>query len=147
MSEDPRPIALASDHAGFALKAELAAALVEWGFAVEDLGTHDEASCDYPDYAHRLAESVVSGRCRLGVLVCGTGIGMGMAANRHGGVRAAVCSDPYAARMSRVHNDANVLCLGARVTGPGLARETLKAFVDAHFEGGRHAGRVRKIDP
>lgn len=146
MSEDAKPIALASDHAGFALKTELAAALVEWGYAVEDLGTHDESSCDYPDFAHRLAEMVASGRGRLGVLVCGTGIGMGIAANRHKGVRAAVCSDPYAARMSRLHNDANVLCLGSRVTGPGLARETLKAFLDGPFEGGRHANRVRKID-
>jgi ribose 5-phosphate isomerase B len=142
-----KTVALASDHAGYALKTELAGALVEWGYAVEDLGAHDTASVDYPDYAHRLAQAVSSGKCGCGVLVCGTGIGMGIAANRHRGVRAAVCTDPYAARMSREHNDANVLCLGSRVTGAGLARETLRAFLAATFEGGRHAARVRKLDP
>lgn len=142
-----RSLVVASDHAGHALKTEIAAALREQGWTVEDLGTHDAASCDYPDYAHLLAEAVVAGRHPLGVLVCGSGVGMGIAANRHRGVRAAVCSDPYSARMSREHNDANVLCLGARVVGAGLAQEIVAAFLAARFEGGRHARRVEKLDP
>jgi ribose 5-phosphate isomerase B len=141
-----KPLVIASDHAGFALKESLKQALGKWGVAITDLGTHSEASTDYPDYAHAVAEGVASGKYRLGVLVCGTGLGMSMAANRHRGVRAAVCTDPYAARMTRTHNDANVLCLGSRVTGAGLAEDVLKAFLDASFEGGRHAARVSKID-
>ena len=141
-----KPVVIASDHAGFALKESLKQALGRWGVEVVDLGTHSEASTDYPDYAHAVAEGIAGGKYRLGVLVCGTGLGMSMAANRHRGVRAAVCTDPYAARMTRTHNDANVLCLGSRVTGPGLAEDVLKSFLDAEFEGGRHAARVSKID-
>ena len=142
-----RSLVVASDHAGLALKTEIAATLREQGWTVDDLGTHDSQSCDYPDYAHRLAETIESGRHTLGVLVCGTGIGMSIAANRHRNVRAAACTDPYAARMSREHNDANVLCLGARIVGAGLAQDIVAAFLAARFEGGRHARRVDKLDP
>ena len=107
---------------------------------------HDTASTDYPDYAHRVADAVAAGR-GLGLLVCGTGVGMSMAANRHAGVRAALCADTFSARMTRLHNDANVLCLGARVVGGGLAQDIVDAFFGAEFEGGRHARRVSKIEP
>ncbi len=141
-----KPLAIASDHAGFGLKESLKQALTRWGVAFEDLGTHSEASIDYPDFAHALASGVATGRYSRGVLVCGTGLGMCMAANRHQGVRAATCTEAFAARMTRQHNDANVLCLGSRITGPGLAEEILKTFLDTSFEGGRHAGRVTKIE-
>ena len=144
--ESNKPLALGSDHAGFALKQQLKTALQQWGVAFEDLGTLSEASVDYPDFAHAVADGVASGKYRYGVLVCGTGIGVSMAANRHKGVRAAVCTDSYAARMTRQHNDANVLCLGARIIGPGVAEDALKTFLDTSFEGGRHAKRVAKID-
>jgi ribose 5-phosphate isomerase B len=120
--------------------------LAELGERFEDLGTHEERSCDYPDFAHAVARGVAEGRYRLGVLVCGSGIGMSIAANRHVGVRAALCTESYAARMSREHNDANVLCLGSRIVGPGVAEDALRAFLAARFEGGRHQGRVTKID-
>jgi len=139
-------IAIASDHAGFALKKELEAALVARLVTVEDLGTHDTTSADYPDYAHRLAEGVASGKWERGILVCGTGVGMSISANRHKGVRAVVCSEPYTARLSRQHNDSNVLCMGARVVGPGMALDILDAWLGAAFEGGRHAPRVAKIE-
>jgi ribose 5-phosphate isomerase B len=142
-----RRIAIGSDHAGFDLKEELETALVGQGHEVADLGTHDLTSTDYPDYAHPVARAVVEGKADLGILVCGTGIGMAMSANRHRGVRAAVCSEPFSARMARAHNDANVLCIGARVVGPGLALEMLEAFLGTDFEGGRHDRRVGKIDP
>ena len=141
-----RSVVVASDHAGLPLKRELVAALAEAGVRYEDLGTHDEASTDYPDYAHRVAEAISSGRHPLGLLVCGSGVGMSMAANRHSGIRAVVCSEPYSAAMARRHNDANVLCMGARVVGPGLAREILEAFLAQAFEGGRHQRRVEKIE-
>jgi ribose 5-phosphate isomerase B len=134
-----------SDHAGLALKQELVAVAAELGYEVRDLGTHTSDSTDYPDYAHRVATAVAAGE-GLGLLVCGTGIGMSMSANRHSGVRAALCGDGYSAMMARRHNDANVLCIGARVVGPGLAADILKAFLAASFEGGRHERRVNKID-
>jgi ribose 5-phosphate isomerase B len=140
------PIALGSDHAGFALKRELQAFLAKRGESVVDVGCHDEQSCDYPDFAHALATGLREGRYRMGILVCGTGVGMSMAANRHAGVRAALCSDEFTARMAREHNDANVLCVGSRVVGPGLAQEIVRAFLEGRFEGGRHARRVGKID-
>jgi ribose 5-phosphate isomerase B len=142
-----RRIVMGSDHAGFDLKEELERELAARGHAVTDLGTHDLTSTDYPDYAHPVARAVMEGEADLGVLVCGTGIGMAMAANRHRGVRAAVCSEPFSARMARAHNDANVLCIGARVVGPGLALEILEAFLGADYEGGRHDRRIGKIDP
>lgn len=147
MAMGGRRIAMGSDHAGFDLKEELERALVDRGYPVTDQGTHDVGSTDYPDYAHPVARAVVEGEADLGILVCGTGIGMAMAANRHRGVRAAVCSEPFSARMARAHNDANVLCIGARVVGAGLALEMLEAFLSTDFEGGRHNRRVGKIDP
>jgi ribose 5-phosphate isomerase B len=139
------PIALASDHAGHALKSELAAHLGRRGIPVLDLGTDGPESVDYPDYGHALAAAVRDGRAARGVLVCGTGIGVSIAANRHPGIRAAVCQDATTARLARQHNDANVLALGARIVGPEVARDCLDAFLDTPFEGGRHARRVEKL--
>jgi ribose 5-phosphate isomerase B len=143
---DSKPLAIASDHAGFKLKEQLKSALEELGFDFEDLGTMDETSCDYPDFAHAVATGVLSGQYQYGVLICGTGIGMSCAANRHRGVRAALCTESYAARMAREHNDANVLCIGSRIVGPGVAADILKTFLQTRFEGGRHGRRVDKID-
>lgn len=140
-------IAIGSDHAGFELKERIEAYLREVGHEVADVGTHCADSCDYPDIAHALSAQVKSGAAERGVLVCGTGVGVSIAANRHPEVRAVVCSEPLSARMARQHNDANVLCLGARVIGEGTAREVLDAFLDGVFEGGRHARRVAKINP
>lgn len=138
-------IAIASDHAGLALKAELVKTLTAKGHTADDLGTHNGESVDYPDFASAVAERVAQGGANLGVLVCGTGIGMSIVANKHRGVRAAHCHDEYEARLARGHNDANVLCLGERTVGPGLAKAILEAFLDARFEGGRHERRVQKI--
>lgn len=138
--------AVGADHAGFVIKERLAARLKALGHPVEDYGTHSEDSCDYPDYARLVAQSVAHGQADAGLLVCGTGIGMSMAANRRSGVRAARCCTAADARLAREHNDANVLCLGARVVSPGLAEEILDAFLSAGFAGGRHARRVAKID-
>jgi ribose 5-phosphate isomerase B len=134
-----------SDHAGLTLKQELIGIAAELGYEVRDIGTHTSDSTDYPDYAHQVASAVAGGE-GIGLLVCGSGIGMSMAANRHKGVRAAVCTDVFSAHVAREHNDANVLCMGARVTGPGLAVDILNAFLAARFEGGRHERRVNKID-
>ncbi|MEM9073617.1 MAG: ribose 5-phosphate isomerase B [Myxococcota bacterium] len=135
-----------SDHAGFDLKVTLAEAMREAGHEVQDLGTHDKDSTDYPDYAHAVAQAVLADAAALGVLVCGTGIGMCIAANRHAGVRAALCHDTFSAKATRAHNDANVLCLGSRVVGVGVAKDVLEAFLEGSFEGGRHARRVGKIE-
>jgi ribose 5-phosphate isomerase B len=144
----PIRLAIASDHGGFELKQRLLAWLAgRDGLAVTDLGTHGEAAVDYPDLAHALAEAVARGDFDRGILVCGTGIGMSMAANRHRGIRAALCTDPYMARMSREHNDANVLCLGGRVVGRSLAEEVVRAFLDGDFAEERHALRLAKLDP
>ena len=140
-----KTLIVGSDHAGFALKKELAAVAREAGYEVQDLGTDSTESTDYPDYAHKVAVAVADNGA-LGLLVCGTGIGMSMAANRHAGVRAALCGDIFSAAQSRAHNNANILCIGSRVVGPGLAGEILKAFLGADFEGGRHERRVNKID-
>lgn len=139
-------LAIGSDHAGFHLKAEFMEELQRQGYAVEDLGTFSTESCDYPDSARAVAQGVADGRYRLGILICGTGIGMSMAANKVPGVRAALCAEPFSAAMARAHNDANVLCLGARVVGPGLALQVLQAFLDGEFEGGRHQRRVDKLE-
>lgn len=138
-------IAIASDHAALALRGELRDWLSAAGHTVEDLGTHDTASVDYPDFAQRVAGKVASGEADRGVLICGTGQGMAIAANKVRGVRAAVVADPFSARMAMQHNDARILCLGARIIGASLAIECLAAWVDAAFEGGRHARRVGKI--
>ena len=140
-------IVLASDHAAIALKAELVEQLAARGEDVRDLGPSDETSVDYPDFAHRLVREIVDGRADRGILICGTGIGMSMAANRHPGIRAALCHDAYTAGMARAHNDANVLCLGARVLGGGVAAQIVEVFLDTGFEGGRHRHRVAKIEP
>ncbi|MBP1611697.1 MAG: rpiB [Acidobacteria bacterium] len=139
-------LAAASDHAGFPLKNHLVAWLSARGHEVIDLGTHSAESTDYPDFAHEVARRIASGEVERGLLVCGTGIGMSIAANRHAGVRAARCLTEYDARMARAHNDANVLALGERVTGAGLAEAILETFLATAFEGGRHARRVQKIE-
>jgi ribose 5-phosphate isomerase B len=139
-------LAAASDHAGFPLKNHLVAWLRARGHEVADLGTHSAESTDYPEFAHELARRVASGEFERGLLVCGTGIGMSIAANRHAGVRAARCLSEYDARMARAHNDANVLALGERVTGAGLAEAILETFLATAFEGGRHARRVDRIE-
>jgi len=139
-------LAAASDHAGFPLKNHLVAWLSARGHEVIDLGTHSAESTDYPDFAHEVARRIASGEIERGLLVCGTGIGMSIAANRHAGVRAARCLTEYDARMARAHNDANVLALGERVTGAGLAEAVLETFLATAFEGGRHARRVQKIE-
>lgn len=139
-------IIIGSDHGGFGLKKELERVLESMGVELEDVGCYDESSVDYPDYAHRVASSVAGGEFDRGILICGTGQGMAMAANRHRGVRAALCSDSFTAEMARSHNDANVLCLGGRVIGPGLAGRILRAFIETEFEAGRHSRRVDAIE-
>ena len=139
-------IPIASDHAGFELKEKVKARLAAMGFDVEDLGTSSTASTDYPDYAHALAREVEAGRARRGVLLCGTGLGMAYAANRHPHVRAAVAWAPEIAELARKHNDANVLSLPARFLSEADAEAILKAFLDTPFEGGRHQPRVDKIE-
>lgn len=136
---------IASDHAGFALKEALANALREAGKTVEDLGPTTDARTDYPDFARKVCAKVLE-TGNPGVLICGTGIGMSMSANRHRGIRAAVCTHEFHARAAREHNNANIICLGERVTAPGLAAELLRIFLSAPFTGGRHSARVEKIE-
>jgi len=137
-------IAIGADHGGYEMKEQLKALLVELGHEAVDVGCHSTLSVDYPDFASALSEQVVSGRCPLGILICGTGIGMSIAVNRDPKIRAALCHDEFTARLSREHNNANVLCLGARVTGPGLADAIVRTWLNAAFEGGRHQLRVSK---
>ena len=134
-----------SDHAGFDLKRDLVSFLEGQGHDVVDAGTTVKERCDYPDYASAVAGAVASGDADWGLLVCGTGIGMAMSANKVDGIRAAVVSDAFSARATRLHNDANVLCLGERVVGAGLAREILSAWLSAEDEGGRHQARIDKM--
>ena len=141
----PQVIAIASDHAGFELKSQLKAELAKLGFEAADLGTDGPGSVDYPDFANALAEALARGKADRGVLICGTGIGVSMAANRHRHVRAALVHDALGARLSRLHNDANVLCMGARLIGPDVAKDCLKVFLTTDFEGGRHQNRVAKL--
>jgi ribose 5-phosphate isomerase B len=138
-------IVFGSDHAGLALRAEAVRVATAAGFQVEDLGPFSSESVDYPDFAARVGQAVVEGRARLGVLVCGTGIGMSIAANKVKGVRAAHCTTEFEARMARAHNDANILCMGERVVGLGLGGAIVSAFLAQAFEGGRHQRRVDKI--
>ena len=145
----PRPtmrIAAGADHAGFELKQHLVAYLRERGHEVLDLGVDSPARSDYPDQAAAVARAIVAGTAERGLLVCGTGVGMAIAANKVRGVRAANCDDLFVARHARAHNDANILTLGARVVGAGLAEELLETFLETPFAGGRHAARVGKID-
>jgi ribose 5-phosphate isomerase B len=144
MQEDTM-IALGCDHGGYNLLGEIRALLDAKGLEYRDFGTFSEESCDYPDYARAAALAVSSGEAELGILVCGTGVGMSIAANKVRGVRAALCGDCFSAEMTRRHNDANVLCLGARVTGAGLALKITETFMETGFDGGRHARRVGKI--
>ena len=137
-----KKLVIGCDHAAPELKAIVRDHLIERGFDVTDVGTHTTDSCNYPDYAHALCEKIQSGECELGILICGTGIGMSMAANKHKGIRAACCSDTFSARLTRLHNDANVLCFGARVVGQGLAIDLADIFVDTEFEGGKHKTRI-----
>ena len=137
-----KKLVIGCDHAAPELKAIVRDHLIERGFEVIDVGTHTTDSCNYPDYAHALCKKIQSGECELGILICGTGIGMSMAANKHKGIRAACCSDTFSARLTRLHNDANVLCFGARVVGYGLALDLVDTFVDAEFEGGKHQKRI-----
>lgn len=141
----PGKLFIASDHAGLSLKTALAEHLSGQGWTLEDLGTHSGASCDYPDFAHSLCARVLETGCK-GILVCGTGIGMSITANRHKGIRAALCVHEFHAQATRAHNDANVLCLGERVTAPGLACRIADLFFATPFEGGRHQRRVDRIE-
>lgn len=141
----PITLVIASDHAGFELKASIKLALAERGSEVVDLGPEDAASVDYPDMADKLAAAMSDGVADRGVLICGTGIGIGVAANRHRHLRAAICHDVTTARLARAHNDANVLCLGARVIGTEVALDSVDAFLATPFEGGRHQRRVDKL--
>ncbi len=141
-------VALAADHGGFVLKNAIKLALEARGMRVVDLGTDSAASVDYPDYAHEAARGLLRGDYRRVILVCGTGVGMAIAANRHAGVRAVNCSEPYTARLSRSHNDSNVLTLGERVVGPGLALEIVDAWLATpSSDDARHRRRVEKIEP
>lgn len=139
-------IAIASDHAGVGLKAELIDELSHLGIAALDLGTNSEESVDYPDMANLVADALQDGRAERGVLICGSGLGISMAANRHAHVRAAPCHDSLSAKLARQHNDANVLALGARLIGIETAKDCLRAFVETSFEGGRHQRRVAKLE-
>ena len=141
----PETIAIAADHAGYELKCALKRHLIAEGFDVIDLGTDNTEAVDYPDLAGVLAQAITDGRTARGVLLCGSGIGMSIAANRFSGVRAALVRDEETARIARRHNDANVLVLGARLIEPGVAENCLDAFLTTSFEGGRHQRRVRKL--
>ena len=142
--ENGMNIVIASDHGGYELKRVLFDKLKEDGYAVDDLGCDSTASVDYPDFAERVCKKVIEEPQTLGILICGTGIGMSLAANRNAEIRAAVCCDEYSAQMSREHNDANILCLGARVIGAGLAEKILDTWLATEFAGGRHQIRVNK---
>ena len=138
-------IAIGADHAGFAMKAMLAADLVKMGYDVLDLGTNSEVSVDYPDFGFAVGRAVTSGQALRGILVCGTGIGMTIAANRDSSVRAALCTGGLMARLAREHNDANVLALGSRIVGIETARDCVRQFLATSYGGGRHADRVAKL--
>ena len=141
-----KQLGIASDHAGLELKRVLVEELQGRGITLRDFGTDSGTSCDYPDFAHHVGRAIENKEIEQAILVCGTGVGMSMAANRHPSVRAVVCSEPLSARMARQHNDANVLCLGARIIGAGTANDIVDAFLNGVFEGGRHSARVAKIN-
>jgi ribose 5-phosphate isomerase B len=141
----PECVAVAADHGGFELKSLLLPELAALGFAILDLGTVDGEPVDYPDFADALAEAIATGRADSGLLICGSGIGMSIAANRHQAIRAALCHDGLTARLARQHNDANVLVLGGRLIGPETARDCVRIFFSTRFEGGRHARRIAKL--
>ena len=143
---DKIKIAIGSDHGGFEYKASIIKALQVKGYDVVDMGTYSPASCDYPIIAKKVARAVAKGDFEKGILVCGTGIGMSMAANKVKGIRAAVCGDTFSARATRAHNNANILCLGQRVVGEGLALDIVDIWLTTKFEGGRHERRVNMIE-
>ena len=138
-------LAIGCDHGGIELKLEIVKHLEERGIEVVDFGIKEYKSVNYPEIALPLAKAVAAGECDRGILVCGTGIGMSIAANKVKGIRAAVCSDHFSAKFTRLHNDANILCLGGRVIGPGVANEMVDLFIDTEYEGGRHATPVQMI--
>ena len=142
---DDKKIGIASDHAGYQLKEFIIGYLDSKGYDVHDFGCHSEESCDYPDFGAAAARAVASGQCEKGVVICTTGIGISMTANKVKGIRCALCGDPWSAEMTRRHNDANMLAMGAGVVGPQLARQILEAFLTHDFEGGRHQRRVDKL--
>lgn len=142
---DSKEIAIASDHGAFELKELLVAYLLKLGYKPVDLGVHDETSVDYPDYGEKVAEMVSTGKVSRGILLCGTGIGMSITANKFPRVRATLVHDNYTAKMSRLHNDSNVLVLGARTTGLNVAYDILETWIETPYEGGRHANRLNKI--
>jgi len=137
---------IATDHAGVVIKESVKKMVEDLGHEIIDLGPFSTDRVDYPDYAHKLATTVLEDTGSFGILICGTGIGMSLAANKHHGIRAALCHDAYTAEMARAHNDANVLCFGERVVGIGVIESILKAWSTTQFEGGRHANRVAKIE-
>ncbi len=137
---------IATDHAGIELKDYTVELLKAKSQEVIDLGPYSKDRVDYPDYAHRVATSVLEDKGSQGILICGSGIGMSMAANRHKGIRAALCHDAYTAMVARGHNDANILCFGERIVGKGVAESILDAWIASNFDGGRHTGRVEKIE-
>ena len=141
-----KKIVIGSDHASYEMKNAVIRHLCERGFTILDVGTDSTESCDYPIFADALCKKIQLGECELGILVCGTGIGMSIAANKHKGIRAACCSDTYSAKLTREHNDANVLCFGARVVGEGLGLDLVDIFVDTESAGGKHARRVAMLD-
>lgn len=138
-------VAIGCDHGGYQLKEEIKRYLQDSGTEYKDFGTHSEQSCDYPDYAKLVAGAVAAGECTCGILICGTGIGMSIAANKVPGIRAALCHDCFSAKATREHNDSNILCLGERVIGRGLAMEIVKIWFSTAFTGGRHQKRIEKI--
>lgn len=138
-------IAIGSDHAGFELKEEMKAYLGDLGISYKDMGPQSSSAVDYPDYGERVAELVSNGKVEKGILICGTGIGMSIVANKFPGVRAALCNEPLSATLSRQHNDANVLVLAGRMIGKVMARVILKTWLNTAFEGGRHEARLKKI--
>ena len=137
---------IATDHAGVNIKPNIIEMLVKKGHEVVDLGPKSNDRVDYPDFAHKLCKEVLANEGTFGILICGSGIGMSLAANKHKGIRAALCHDAYTASMARAHNDANVLCFGERIVGLGVAESIIDAWCNSSFEGGRHAQRVKKIE-
>ena len=138
-------IAIACDHAALELKKEIEALLTEMGYEYRDFGTYDTNSCDYPVFGARAAHAVASGECEAGIVICGTGIGMSLAANKVKGIRCALCSESYSAKLTRQHNNANMLALGARVIGPEVAKDIVRTFLTTPFDGGRHQRRIDLI--
>ena len=139
-------IAIGSDHAGFYLKKDIIKYLEEKNIEVKDMGPCDDGRVDYPDYGHAVGHEVIDKKMDFGIVICGSGIGISISANKVKGIRAALCSEPYSARLARRHNDANVLAMGARLIGHDMALEIVDAFLDEKFEGGRHVNRVNKIE-